>query len=440
MSDVKFLNKLREININKLINQQKNNGRRNLSQEEMLYWKDINLFAEEILADDRRGENVIKIAQLLFLVTESITKLIDYPTPKYYTYTDVKLLDWYIGKERNSYVYYKEKIILGIYYLLKDFLRFEAESLVGIERFYQQEMDNIKIPIRIEKLKSVFQTTKEIYFDVFGAELEDNQTLHKENNLEQYVFEKSKICALIDFTCFPRTEYHDEFAFIRTIHISEFCFLGLINTIKESIDNINVNKFENGLKYLDQACLFANILHGIFKVLRTMPSKPKNNFELFRDETGNASAVQSKNYQELDVFLRGIDPNKKEVFMENKHLQYLEKYAHPEFTYNLKSVFSKLNENKHPKLFEKAKELDRKLITWKGLHLGFAYAYLPKETKGTGSTEGAPYLEKFFKASIFDDTIIDYELFKEGFSEEEYPALHKMLNRVDSRIGIAPIK
>lgn len=436
MSDTKLLKFFEEIDSADIIECQKINGRRELTQEKMEYFKSLNTKAKEILEDERRGERINRLAEFLYLSTESVANLLKFPIPRYYTYSDVKIIDWFIGKKRNSYLHYKRKITLGIFYLLKDFLEFEGRTLGGIEKYYQLEKENIDIKKRIEKLSEVFQNVGKLHKLIFNEEFPDNHTEHKNFNFVEYAEEDSKLNALLHFTCFPRTNYHDEFAFLRTIHIAEFCFLGIINTVKECIDNIQIEKYSQAKKCLEEATLIAIILHGVFKVLRTMPSKP-NNFTNFRDETGNASAVQSKNFQELDVFLRGIDPKKKAVYGENKHLQYLEKYAHVQFTYNLKSVLSTLNESEHKEIIDQAKKFDRKFITWKGLHLGFAKIYLPPDAMGTGMTAGVSYLEKFFTSSIFDDTVIDYDLFSQNFSIDEYPDLHELIKQVDPRIGVA---
>ena len=439
MTEFKIIQELNSVNIQKLIDDQKIIGRKNLPDKDIEYWSAIHLRTKEVIEDNRRGEQSLKMAQLLYLVTESIHHLKFQPIPKYYTYTEVRLLDWFIGKERQNYSHYKQRCIIGIYYLLKDFLRFESETLAGIESNNQEHHDNIDINDRIKKLKAVFNDTKNLFFDVNGSTFTDKYVTQRHATVEGYCNEESKVSGLIDFTCFPRTQTHDEYAFLRTIHIAEFCFLGIIITVKETIDNIKNNFPLKAAKCIRQSIFFANILHGVFKVLRTMPSKPINNFEFFRDETGNASAVQSKNYQELDVYLRGIDVKKKEVYDENEHLKYLQKFAHSSFTYNFKYVLSTLNENdeKWKEIFTSAREFDKKINTWKGLHLGFAYAYLPPDAMGTGSTSGASYLERFLKSSIFDETNFDYDIFKDNFSKEDFPFLHDMLTRVYPSIAIA---
>jgi tryptophan 2,3-dioxygenase len=443
VSDIKILKKFDEIDAERLFKVQRKYTRRNIPEEISKEWSMLHLEAKEILEDERRGDAVVKIADFVFLITESIHNLRLEPTPRYYTYTDVKVLDWFIGREHRTYKHYKEKCILGIIYLLHDLSTFEGESMSGFTAYNQEHQANIKIDERIKKIGDVLVEGKLIYQEVFGKEFDEiairREIVHHKKVID-YANEENKINGLITFTCFPRTQTHDEYAFLRTIHISEFCFLGIINTIKETIDNIKYRAdAETATKCLNEACHFADILHGIFKVLRTMPYKPDNNFEYFRDETGNASAVQSKNYQELDVYLKGIDDKKKEVFSQNSHLKYLEKFAHPQFTYNFKHVLSTLDESdpKWEGVFKIARKLDGKLKTWRGLHIVFANTYLPQDAIGTGSTSGASYLKKLLDASVFDDTVIDYEIFKEEFPDEEFSELHRMLTRVSPRIGTA---
>ena len=397
-----IVERLEKADLQNLIHAQKSNGRRSISNAQTSYWKSVHQTAKTLAGNANGDQRQQKIAQWLSLVTESVATLADDPAPKYYDYAEMNIIEWFIGHGKGHNPHYKEKIIEGILHLIKDFLEFEEDSISGIAVHYQHAMEHIDLHDRLGKLNDLYTVTQKAYHKVAGHYFSDFQSPSQDMDIEAYALDETKVSTLMRFTCFPRTEVHDEFAFLKTIQISEFCYLGIIHSVKEAIDHIEARRYALAEKCLDHACLFVSILHGCFKVLRTMPSKPVNNFALFRDDINKGSAIQSKNYHELDVVLRGMDPRKIHLFDEHESLTYIKKYMGEYSKYNLKAVFARLNPADCPGLFKKGKELDKKLISWRGLHLGFVYAYLSRTMHGTGNTTGAAYLEQFFKASIFD--------------------------------------
>ena len=77
--------------------------------------------------------------------------------------------------------------------------------------------------------------------------------------------------------------------------------------------------------------------------------------------------------------------------------------------------------------------LDQQLLTWRGLHLAFAKAYLPPHQTGTGATSGAAYLEKYLHAGLFVETRVDLDIVEEMFAE--FPEIPNMF-RVPSHVGV----
>ncbi|HWF06677.1 MAG TPA: hypothetical protein VHA06_23500, partial [Candidatus Angelobacter sp.] len=162
-----------------------------------------------------------------------------------------------------------------------------------------------------------------------------------------------------------------------------------------------------------QATAFASMLHESFRVLQSMPPE---HFLDFREVTGQASAVQSFNYQRLDIALFGLSPEKVSIFQRVPHLSSLLQYSSREFA-SLRSLLNALPQrgNMEERVLELARLLDRHLLSWRGLHLSFALRYLPPEALGTGGTAGPSYLQKFFRQSLFDDTEPDFALIEEIF-------------------------
>jgi tryptophan 2,3-dioxygenase len=171
--------------------------------------------------------------------------------------------------------------------------------------------------------------------------------------------------------------------------------------------------FEAAIFFMDQAIAFASMLHESFRVLQSMPPE---HFIDFREVTGQASAVQSFNYQRLDIALFGLSPEKISVFKNVPHLKSLLQFASREFA-SLRALLASLPQidEFQQRLIEAAKLLDRHLLSWRGLHLSFALRYLPPEALGTGGTAGPSYLQKFFRQSLFADTEPDFGLIEEIF-------------------------
>jgi tryptophan 2,3-dioxygenase len=155
------------------------------------------------------------------------------------------------------------------------------------------------------------------------------------------------------------------------------------------------------------------MLHESFRVLQSMPPE---HFLDFREVTGQASAVQSFNYQRLDIALFGLNPEKVSVFQRVPHLSSLLQYSSREFA-SLRSLLNALpqRDSLEERVLELGRLLDRHLLSWRGLHLSFALRYLPLEALGTGGTAGPSYLQKFFRQSLFDDTEPDFALIEEIF-------------------------
>jgi|GEM_PF-1709575 tryptophan 2,3-dioxygenase len=436
MRDKEIKEVLGNLSVQELIRQQRACGRASVEKEFKDEWAKWYKYASALLEDRRHGEDVRSLAHLLKQITFSLARLNVNPVPTYYPYTDAHLLDWYLGKRHEKFHYYKEKSIEGIFYLLSDLLRFESESLVNIEGTNQHECSKAAVIKRIQAIEEAAAACADLCNSVTdGRPIPRHDLVHYER-LEGYATEPSRLSALIHFSCMPQTQSHDEVLFLRIIHMSEFCFFGIRWSVIEATENIKNEGPDRAAQCLRQAIDFGKMLHRSFKVLRTMPVK---HFISFRGATGHASAVQSQNYQLMETYFSGANTQKKDVYEREPNLTYLNRYDHPSFIHLGKA----LNEHRHKEgangweeLFETARRLDRQLLTWRGLHVGFARAYL-KDLAGTGSTSGAKYLEKYLRVGLFPETTVDIEVVEEMFAEE-FPEIATMFRSVPSHIGIAP--
>lgn len=177
-----------------------------------------------------------------------------------------------------------------------------------------------------------------------------------------------------------------------------------------------------------EANAFVNVLYGAFRVLRTMPPE---HFAGFRESTGNASAIQSRNYQVMDIYLRGVDPEKRDLYIGMPHLADLARFEHPRFV-SLRRALATVAESRvagADQVLQEARLLDERLLTWRGLHLAFAKSYLPDGGAGTGGTVGAPYLARLLRAGLFPGSVMDVAVVRELFPE---------LPDVERWLGVSP--
>jgi len=138
----------------------------------------------------------------------------------------------------------------------------------------------------------------------------------------------------------------------------------------------------------------------------------------------------------MEIYLRGLSPQKREIFLKDPFLRELASFGHPEFVH-LGSVLRNATEREAPpEVMDAARRLDRKLLAWRGLHLAFAKGYLEPHMAGTGATSGAPYLERFLKQGLFEDTPFDVSVIDEMFAD--MPTIPEMFSKISSSSGISP--
>lgn len=429
---------LRELDMKDFLEGQRAVGRAELDKEVFRYWSDQHRRATRLLRDPEAGNESRALAELLKEITFPLAAQLEDPVPTYYPYTGVHLLDWYLGDQHQSWDRLKTKAVEGIFFLLLELIRFESQSLTGVELFHRERFDHEIVIERLRVLERAVEVFHRLGEKFPAADLDPDAGNRRFPILAGYAEERSRRSAMIEFSCMPQTRFHDEVIFLRTIHIAEFCFYGIRIAAREAQELLRRNLTREAVKPLAQAVAFGAMLYESFKVLRTMPPE---HFMDFRDATGHASAIQSLNYQLMEIHLRGVNSSKAEAFQRIPHLRQLAKFAHPGFVH-LKHVLREADPSAAgpsaagwSEALEVARALDQKWLTWRGLHLSFALLYLPPAVKGTGDTDGAPYLKKLLRAGLFDSTEIDLPLVEELFGK--HPEIPNLF-RVRPGLGISP--
>jgi tryptophan 2,3-dioxygenase len=414
MTDNKVRDWLRNWNTDDFLRTQRERGRSGLSPAVIAAYAEEHDRVTALLNECRISAQDVPLARMLEAITAPLAALRADPIPRYYSYTGVNVLDEYVDGSRLDLEAQKALCVEGICGLMLDLMHFEAHSLAGIESWSTQKLDPDVISGRLRLFQRQFQALKEL-----GQMLNlktwppDGFVLRTYPTLEGYCSEAHPLSAVVQFTCIPSSCSHDEVLFLRTIAEDELCFKAIYLAIRQAGEAIERELVDAVACLLDQAVAFASMLHESFRVLQSMPPE---HFLDFREVTGQASAVQSFNYQRLDIALFGLNPEKVSVFQRVPHLRSLLQYSSREFA-SLRSLLNSLPQGNGlaNRVIELARLLDRHLLSWRGLHLSFALRYLPAEAMGTGGTAGPSYLQKFFRQSLFDDTEPDFALIEEIF-------------------------
>lgn len=400
---------LRNWNTSDFLSEQRKNGRSGLLARTVAKYAGEHDRIAELLENSDISAQDMKLARMLEAITAPLAALRADPIPRYYSYTGVNVLDEYIDAERFDFDAQKKLCVEGIRGLMLELIRFESHSLVGIEPWSQQTLDFEVITNRLQLLRRQFHALNKLA-EVLQMELPAIQAATPKiwPSLGEYCREDPPLSAMVQFTCIPSSLSHDEVLFLRTIAEDELCFKAIYLAVRQASAAIERELFDVAELFLRQAAAFACMLHESFRVLQSMPPK---HFIDFREVTGQASAVQSYNYQRLDIALFSINPEKISVFQRVPHLKSLLQYNSREFA-SLRSLLSLLPQEP---VLECARLLDKHLLSWRGLHLSFALRYLPPEALGTGGTAGPSYLQRFFRQSLFADTEPDFDLIEEIF-------------------------
>jgi tryptophan 2,3-dioxygenase len=307
--------------------------------------------------------------------------------PRYSSYLNMPVLNWYLGThERTCITQIWSRCSSAISVLLRDALQFETRSLAGREPLNQSSFDPGAVEVRIEHLATV----------LCAANAEETPSLpdssfHAPERWDACVGPSNEL-ALIHLTAFPLTQEHDEYFFIRTLQISECCFWAILTATLATTEALKHEQRRHAERYLDVALSFSALLPAMLHTLKTMTS-PR--FERFREQTGDASALQSRSYQLMQVALTGTSAKTLGTITSVAELRDLRYYDTPDYV-PLASAYEA------PKTVHKAQqgvvavkidELSRELRKWRKLHRGIVRTYLTARAPGTGGTDGTEYLK-----------------------------------------------
>jgi tryptophan 2,3-dioxygenase len=342
--------------------------------------------------------NVLNLAHD-FLWAES--ELAQNPTPRYPIYTNLRVLDRYIGVRSYlpvSKLWTRCRHALTI--ITRDWLEFERQALDlnNAKKPTRTGFSPTRVAERIKKLATILDNLENGHTPVV-PKLGAVPVAPYPVDWGYYANELDGLAAVAHATALPQSLWHDEYLFLRTIHLNEVCFWAIINGIRAATNAFRLRNYGATSEALKQATFFANLLESIFDVFKTMPYE--SFFDGFRIATGQSSAIQSEKYQHLEIISRGLNHNKRRAVGSHPELSWLRNWLPPEdcTLQGLVAEVANSAEGELAGIEQDAFRLDRALLTWRNLHLGIARHYLPREAQGTGN-EGIPYLENIIRDPI----------------------------------------
>ena len=402
---------LNQIRLDGLMKGQRSFGREYLPAGFRRQWAETHSYAAAIVADPNRSRFTREMAKVLFAATFFVGNVAAGKQPNYYQYMDGQMLDWYLEPDASGPGNLIGRSLDGIYALLKTLRTFEIRSLDGLETNHREYFNEEQICRRIVLIEEALEMTRQ-----YGAnDLADPISL--DHPLESFAASPSRKCVLTHLMGTPLTQSHDEVLFLRTLQASELCFLGVRLTVSMAIEAITSDLPGRAARRLQTAARFAQLLRELLRILRTMPV---DHFGTFRMLTGKASALQSIGFHLMDTLLHGLNGEKLEYFKRIEHLKPVLCFCSQDFVSLKQSVLG--TDESQPEwqgVWRACRQLDKDLLTWRGLHLGFAKRYIPHGATGTGGTAGAGYLRQHLFCGIFDDHEPDWELVHEMFPELE---------------------
>lgn len=400
---------LNQVRLDSLMEVQLAAGREHLPASFRKEWAATHVFATAIAADTNRSTLTREMAKVLSAATFFVGNVTAGTQPDYYQYMDGQMLDWYLGPDSEGTDSLVQRSVVGIYALLNALRRFETRSLDRLVTHHLEHVDKAQILLRIALTDEVLEKTKQL-----GAtHLVD--PVGTRDSLELFAASPSRVSALIHLTGVPLTQSHDEVMFVRVLQASELCFLGIRLTVSMGIQAIIFDSPRLATKKLQTAARFAGLLRDLLRVLRTMPVA---HFATFRALTGKASALQSIGFHLMDTLLHGLNTEKLDHFRQIEHFKPVLSFCDKGFV-SLKQAMLSTEEGrpKWQEVWTTCRQLDKDLLTWRGLHVGFAKRYIPHGAPGTGGTSGAHYLTQHLFRGVFDDHEPDWEAVREMFPE-----------------------
>lgn len=316
--------------------------------------------------------------------------------PRYSAYTNMRILDRYIGVGSTltaDEILFRCRLSLCI--IGRDWLQYESRAFEAAAkgRPPRKGFNSELVQIRTQKLYALQRQLEHQGAPVVRP-LEDISA--SPEDWVHYATDGEGLAGVAHATIMPQSTWHDEYLFLRAIHLSEICFWAIITCVRAAISKSSSKQFSETAMYLREGAFFAECLVSVLNAFKTMPYE--SFADGFRQLTGDSSAIQSEKYHYLELITRGVNSTKREIIESYPELGWLRGWVPPGDTM-LKDIVQAALESTSVSVRTVGMEaffLERALQKWRNVHLGVVLKYLPKGELGTGR-QSIHYLRRTYK-------------------------------------------
>jgi tryptophan 2,3-dioxygenase len=358
--------------------------------------------------------------------------------PRYTTYTNLSIIDRYIGVPSHwTLARTFDRCRIAIALLVRDWLEFERSCFLNQDTA-GTEFDQRIVSDRIKSLKGLgesFSTDNVPHVNDLSESIPSNYVL----DWEYYACHQDGAAGFLHATSLRQSKYHDEYLFLRTLHIDEVCFWAIICGVHGAAEFVRKRDWQSATDCIREANVFAGHLQPVFKIFKTMPFASFK--DGFRDETGDSSAIQSQKFQLIDLLTRGYSDRKRATISRvNEHSLVAKRNPLPEDTLpGMYETARSIRGEAAKEFLDQCLELDKRMRSWRGEHLGIVKFYLGIEAMGTGG-EGYDYLfETFQKPAGLGNMVQTYdgaEPLPEESARPSWMGEIQIAHRPDTSIGL----
>lgn len=203
----------------------------------------------------------------------------------------------------------------------------------------------------------------------------------------------------------PVDVYHDEYLFLRVLQCYETVFLDMAGKLAASIDRVDDGDLGGAADTVDSTTAALRESAGLFRLLATMQVE---SFEAFRQETEGASAIQSESYKYFEATCAPPTPARlaSPAFEQTPLTRSWLAAGSPTLLGALQRQLAAADAAEVPdgaaRLVRAMRGLDDESSAWRITHVGLAARFLADQ-RGSGDTEGLPYLERVRHLRLFPE-------------------------------------
>ncbi|MBG6106211.1 tryptophan 2,3-dioxygenase [Micromonospora vinacea] len=320
--------------------------------------------------------------------------LLTHDKPRYEQYASVGLLRHLLRVEGNTATPAERAHVWLVFRrILEAQLEFELAALAGVTSLAKRDFS----PQVARDRYLVLADIREMVPGRLGGRPVGSQWLTMPaggRTLGEVARDRSGAAAIARLLLFPQTTCHDEVAFLAQIQLGECLFWGALLCVRQALAAIGAGDLAGATRHVRAAGQFARPLIKIFHSVRTMPPA---HFHGFREQTGNASAVQCESWQMLDAHLYGVLPEKVDALETTPEVRHVLALHRPDFV-PLVPVVADLGDSPAERgLRDEIVTLDQRIRAWRAFHTRQLAGrqdpgYLPAGAAASGGTSGYPYL------------------------------------------------